>query len=90
MPRPFKEKKISSKSVATNFRPSFIEAEFLSEVIISKEEIEAVRLGDVEKMRQRAAATAMGISQSTFYRLLNQARGKIGDALVNGKMIRIK
>lgn len=90
MPRPFKEKKISFKSVATNFRPSFIEAEFLEEVVISREEIEAIRLGDVEKMRQRAAATVMGISQPTFYRLLSQARAKIGDALVNGKIIRVK
>ncbi|MFH1586284.1 MAG: DUF134 domain-containing protein [Candidatus Diapherotrites archaeon] len=90
MPRPFKEKKIQSEIIATNFAPSFIEAEFLSEVVISKEEIEAIRLGDVEKMRQRAAATAMGISQPTFYRLLSQARGKMADALVNGKLIRVK
>jgi len=90
MPRPFKDKIVKNDPIATHFKPSFIEAEYLNEVVITREEIEAIRLGDVEKMRQREAATAMGISQPTFYRLLNQCRKKMADALVNGKLIRVK
>ena len=53
------------------------------------EEIEAYRLRNVVGLEQVAAAQRMGISQSTYQRILHSAHGKVADALVNGKAIRI-
>ncbi len=62
----------------------------LDEVNLSLDEIEAVRLKDVEGLDQESAAQKMNISQPTFYRTLTSARKKIGDALIHGKAIRIE
>jgi predicted DNA-binding protein (UPF0251 family) len=62
----------------------------LQEVKLLVEEAEAIRLRDLESLEQEACADKMNVSRSTFSRLLDQARQKIADALVNGKAIRIE
>lgn len=62
----------------------------LEEVRLLVEEAEAIRLKDLEKLEQEQCAAKMNISQSTFSRLLDSARQKIADALLNGKAIRIE
>lgn len=59
-------------------------------VIISIEEAEAIRLTDLEEMEQATAADEMNISRGTYQRILNQARFKLADALINGKAINIE
>ncbi|MBW2980647.1 DUF134 domain-containing protein [Candidatus Woesearchaeota archaeon] len=59
------------------------------EVNLTIEELEAIRLKDVEELDQIKAAEKMNVSQPTFHRILNDARKKIADALVNAKQIRI-
>jgi len=54
-------------------------------VSITLEELEAIRLVDLEDMDQEAAAHKMGISRKAFWLDLQRARKKIADALVNGK-----
>lgn len=54
------------------------------------EELEAVRLKDIEAMDQATCAAAMGISRATFQRILQAARLKIAVALVEGRTIIIK
>ena len=53
------------------------------------EELEAIRLSDFEHLDQEAAAKMMEISRHTFGRILSDARGKVADALVTGKALRI-
>ena len=60
------------------------------EIELNPEEVEALRLKDVKGMDQTSAAKKMGISQSTFQRVLNTARKKISVALFEGKIIRIR
>ena len=62
----------------------------LEEVQLLVEEAESIRLKDLEKLEQEKCAQEMNISQSTFSRLLDSARQKIADALLNGKAIRIE
>lgn len=50
-------------------------------------EIEALRLVDLEGLQQEEAATVLGISRKTLWRDLHEARHKVTDALVNGRMI---
>ncbi len=62
----------------------------LESVALSVDEFEAIRLKDLEGLEQTAAADSMNISQPTFHRVIESARKKVADALVNGKAIRIE
>ncbi|HZD43849.1 MAG TPA: DUF134 domain-containing protein [Methanomicrobiales archaeon] len=56
-------------------------------VRILPEELEILRLVDLDGMEQEAAATMLGVSRKTAWRDLHEARRKIADALVHGKRI---
>lgn len=60
------------------------------EANLNMDEFEAVRLADYMGLSQKEAAQSMHISQQTFSRILTQARKKIADGLVNGKIIKIQ
>lgn len=62
----------------------------LQEVRLTVEELEAVRLKDLEGLDQEPTAAKMGISQPTLHRIVLSAHRKIADALVNGKALRIE
>jgi len=74
----------------TYFKPQGVPLRNLEEVILSVDELEALRLFDVEKKSQIDGALDMEVHQSTFQRTLSRAREKIADALVNGKAIKIE
>ena len=57
---------------------------------ISIEEVEALRLKDVEGLEQAECAVAMGITRPTFQRILQRARSKVAQALVTGQIIHIE
>ena len=57
---------------------------------LAPEEAEALRLKHVEGLEQTVAAKCMGISQSTFQRILAVAHHKVADALISGKTIEIR
>ena len=73
----------------TRFNPTGAGAP-LGETVLTVDELEAIRLKDFEGLMQEDGAKRMGISQPTFQRTLASARGKVADALVNGKIIRIE
>jgi predicted DNA-binding protein (UPF0251 family) len=53
------------------------------------EELEAIRLKDLEGLEQEECAERMQVSRATFQRILITARGKTADSLINGKAIHI-
>ncbi len=57
---------------------------------LTREETEALRLKNIKGLDQTAAAKQMGISQSTFQRILSSAYRKMSEAIVYGKIIKIK
>lgn len=59
-------------------------------ICMSAEEAEALRLKNIEGFSQTRGAKSMGISQSTFQRLLSAAHKKAAQALILGKAIRIE
>jgi predicted DNA-binding protein (UPF0251 family) len=61
----------------------------LEEVALAPDEMEAIKLHDVDQLTQTQAADKMKISQPTFNRILNRAYHKIGKALVKGMAIRL-
>jgi predicted DNA-binding protein (UPF0251 family) len=56
-------------------------------IILTREELEAMRLIDYLGMSHEEAANKMRISRPTATRLVNSARKKITDAIINGKII---
>jgi len=72
------------------FKPCGMRRAELEYEFLSKDEIEAIRLADFEGLYQEEAANEMEISRPTFSRILNSARKKIANALINGKAIEIK
>lgn len=60
------------------------------EVHLSLDEYEALRLADLEGLYQEQAALRMNISRQTFGRIVEVARRKVADVLVNGKPLRIE
>ncbi len=58
-------------------------------VLLRPDEIEILRLVDLEGLEQEEAAQRMGISRKTLWKDLHEARKKVIDALVNGKTIEI-
>jgi predicted DNA-binding protein (UPF0251 family) len=73
----------------TYFKPAGIPLRDLEEVRMSIEEVEALRLKDLEGLEQEHGAEKMNVSRPTFQRVLASARQKVADALLNGKAIRI-
>ncbi len=58
------------------------------EVELSMDELEALRLADIEKMYQADAAKLMGVSRQTFGRIIDSAHAKITDAILNSKRLK--
>ncbi len=90
MPRPQRIRRIYFDPRITNFRPAGFDLSSSSEVILTREELEAIRLIDYEKNNQAKAAKNMKISQPTLSRILVSARNKISVALIDGSAIKIE
>jgi predicted DNA-binding protein (UPF0251 family) len=74
----------------TYFKPAGVRLVQSQEICLAVEEAEAIRLKDLEGLEQEECAQRMNISRTTFARILNSARQKVADALLNGKAIRIE
>ncbi len=61
----------------------------LEVIELTDEELESLRLKNIQGLDQVSAAKTMRTSQSTFQRILTCANKKVSEALVNGKAIRI-
>ena len=61
----------------------------LDEVALELDEIEAIRLADLEDLYHADAALKMGVSRPTFGNILASAHKKIAKALLEGKALRI-
>jgi predicted DNA-binding protein (UPF0251 family) len=58
-------------------------------VILEPEELEVIRLVDLEGLSQEEAGQRMGISRGTIWRLLQSARKKTTSALTEGRTIQV-
>ena len=56
----------------------------LEPVYLCYDELEAVRLCDVEKLTQQQAGDRMGVSRGTVQRLVDSGRKKMTEAIVMG------
>ncbi|MDD5011937.1 MAG: DUF134 domain-containing protein [Phycisphaerae bacterium] len=90
MARPQCCRRVSLKPAASMFKPCGIPLRHLEEIIITLDEFEALRLADFEGLYQEEAAERMGVSRPTFGRIIEAARKKVADSLINGKALKIE
>ena len=90
LPRPRKPRYVRAEPVTCFFKPQGVPMRDLDSVVLSVEELEALRLADGEDLYQEAAAERMEVSRQTFQRVLREARKKVADVLVNGKALGIE
>lgn len=90
MARPVKWRHVAALPQATYFKPAGVPLRALEDVDLSVEEAEAIRLKDLDGLEQEQCAEKMRISRPTFHRVLQSARRKVADVLVNGKALRIQ
>ena len=88
--RPKKKRTVRCEPGERCFKPLCRPLSRLEVVSLTLDEFEAIRLADVEGLKQEDAAKRMRVSRPTFSRIFSSARAKVADALVNIKAIRIE
>jgi len=87
--RPRRYRKIKFDHRVNFYKPQGIPLKNLEVIELSFEEVEALRLKNIENKSQHDCASIMKTSQSTFQRILSEAYRKISVGLVEGKAIKI-
>ncbi|MFW5884927.1 MAG: DUF134 domain-containing protein [Patescibacteria group bacterium] len=90
MPRPRRCRRIKFRPRVSYFKPRGVPIRELEVVILSREEVEALRLKDLLNMNQVECAKSMNTSRSTFQRIVFGARKKISQAIIQGKALEIE
>jgi predicted DNA-binding protein (UPF0251 family)/predicted Fe-Mo cluster-binding NifX family protein len=89
MARPPIERSVEGVPRITLFKPAGVPARELEQLQLAVDELEAIRLVDLEALSHEQAAEAMGVSRQTVGRVLERGRAKVAEALVGGKAILI-
>ncbi len=90
MPRPRKRRRLWHEPQPAIFKPVGIPLRRLTQVTLLHEELEALRLADLEGRYQAESAEQLGVSRSTFQRIVVDARRKVAQALVDGAALHIE
>ena len=89
MPRPKNRRIVHEPPLFNEFKPLGVPSINLKRSKLSLDEFEAIRLADYNGYSQEEAASEMGISRSTFSRLIENARKKLAEFLILGKLLSI-
>lgn len=90
MTRPITPRMLRFSPSVEYFKPRGVPLRQLAEVVLMPDELEALKLYEVDGLMQTEAAEQMQISQATFARILAKANRKVADALIAGKAIRLE
>ena len=88
--RPRKCRKVCLPPHKKVFKPAGVPLKQLAEIRLQLDELEALRLADVEHLYHEQAGQQMGLSRATFGRLLQGAREKVARALLEGCSISVE
>ncbi len=87
MPRPRKPRQCGCQTECRGLRPTGVPMHMVDVTLLETDELEAMRLCDLEGLTQEEAGERMGVSRGTVQRTVKTARAKIVEALVEGKAI---
>jgi len=89
MSRPRKHRRLRHCFQPTIYKPVGTRLRLIDTVVLLPEELEALRLAEIEGLYQEEASTRMGVARSTFQRIMTEAHYKVTKALVEGKALQI-
>jgi len=89
-PRPKKQRFCEGRFCGKGFKPTGTPMTKLRQIPLYRDELEALRLCDLEGLFQEEAGRRMGISRGTVQRLLASARRKTAEALCQGAALIFK
>jgi predicted DNA-binding protein (UPF0251 family) len=89
VPRPRKRRVLTRAPRAAIYKPAGVALRDLRQVKLLPEELEALRLADLDGLTQAQAAQHMCVSRSTFQRILERAHRHVALALAEGLALRI-
>jgi predicted DNA-binding protein (UPF0251 family) len=69
------------------FKPTGRPMSEVEQMSLSRDELEALKLCDLDDLTQEEAGARMGVSRGTVQRILSVARKKVAMALTQGKAI---
>jgi predicted DNA-binding protein (UPF0251 family) len=81
---------VETEPGVTFFKPRGIPLRSLQQIVITVDELEAMRLADFLEMTQEEVAQRMQVSRPTVTRMLSRAHRAVAEALVHGKAICIQ
>ena len=87
--RPRVSRHIAPGNAQRCYAPQCMPSEDSEAVSLLPEEVEILKLVDLEGLEQEEAADRLGVSRKTAWRDLHDARRKVADALVNGKALEV-
>ena|SRR5690554_1699767 len=90
MPRPRKWRKVCGLPRSNRFGPLNNKIEKDHFVQMTIDEYETIRLIDLEGFTQEESAKQMHIARTTVQRIYNDARRKLAESLVLGKVLKIE
>lgn len=90
MPRPRKHRLLAREPKPAIYKPAGVPLDGLHCVLLLHEEQEALRLADLDGLTQAEAAERMGVSRSTFQRIVTRARRQVALALIEGHALQIE
>jgi len=90
MPRPRSDRIVQMPPLFSEFKPIGVAGKLLKQTILSLDEYEAFRLADYIGLSHAEAADEMEISRSTFTRLIEKARRKVADLIIQGNLLTIE
>lgn len=88
--RPLNCRSVEDLPRVTCFLPEGVSPARLLNVVLTVDEVESLRLADLEGLYHADAARKMKVSRQTFGRIIKSARKKVAEALVGGKTICIE
>ena len=90
MARPLCPRRVDALPPSTHFKPRGVPVTELEETVLSVDELEALRLADLEGLYHEEAAARMNVSRATFGRIVEAARRKVAEVLVRGRALKIE
>ncbi len=87
MARPEKTRTVNCVAQGRGFKPVGRPAADLDVATLRVDELEALRLADIEGLYQEAAAERMGVSRATFARILARARSVVAGAIIEERLL---
>jgi predicted DNA-binding protein (UPF0251 family) len=90
MARPHKERTVRYQPKVRLYKPQGIPREFLQTLVLTVDQLEALRLADHEGASHDSGAVKLGVSRATFGRILEAARRTVAEALLQGKALVIE